>query len=179
MREKYVAQLLKRPADFGLTEAKFVHTPQICTGAAVRLRCQYTCAHTRQSDLVPPHAPTADETRRILDEYRFGLMLRRGEPFGERDHRDLWRVFADQVATVERDCAERGYPRAFAVAVGTCMLLHRDDSLRPCEYASKSRPTFEAAGIDIKETLEMIQWHGMVVREEGEPFQLFALVLLD
>lgn len=179
MREKHVALLMNQPAEFGLAEAKFIHVPQICTGSAVRLRCQYACTHTRQSDLVPPHSPTAEEMRRILDEYRYGLMVRREEPFGHRDHREVWSEFSRQVLAIERDCTVRGYARAFAVAIGTCLLLHRDESLRPCEFAGKARPTFEAAGIDLKETLEMIQWHGMVVRDEGEPFQLFALVLLD
>ncbi len=179
VRERYIAQLVNRPAEHGLAEAKFVHMPHISVGRAVRLRCQYKCAHTRQSDLTPPHSPTAAETREILDEYRYGLMIRREEPFGERAHADVWREFTELVLGIEAESMSQGYRRAFALAIGTCLHMHHDDSLRPCEFGGKARPTFESVGIDMKETLDMIQWHGLLAREDGEPFQLLALLLLE
>ncbi len=179
VRERYVALLMNQPAEFGLSEVKFVHMPQISVGRAVRLRCQYACSHTRQSDLVPPHSPSSGETREILDEYRYGLFMRREEPFGERHPDNLWREYTEQILRIERDATTQGYRRAFALAIGTCLHMHEDDTLRPCEFNGKARPTFESVGIDLKETLEMIQWHGLLAREPDDPFQLFSILLLE
>ncbi|MBI5155048.1 hypothetical protein HZA57_07405 [Candidatus Poribacteria bacterium] len=179
VREKYIARMLNDPADFNLSEAKFIHSAQVFTARAVRLRCQYTCSHTRQSDTTPPHSPSADETRGVLDEYKFGLMLRREDPAEPRDHLAFWPDFSRTVLGIERECLVRGYPRAFALGIGNCLYVHHDDSLRPCDYAGKARPTLEAIGVELKETLEMVHWEGYLHRETGDPFQVFALLLLE
>ncbi len=179
VRERYIARLLHEPEAFGLTEAKFIHAPQIIVSRAIRLRCRYTCCQAHQSANVPPMSPGADETRGVLDEYRFGLILRREEPPSQSDIRQVWQQFAAGILGVENECMLRGYPRSFAIAIGTCLYQHTDDSLRPCDYPMKSRPTFEAVGIELRETLEMVQWQHHAVREEGEALQLFSVVLLD
>ncbi|MEQ8819766.1 MAG: DUF2284 domain-containing protein [Sumerlaeia bacterium] len=179
VRERYVARLINKPDSIGLSEIKFIHTPQVFTTRATRLRCQYTCSMTRQSDTVPPHCPTAPEAREILDEYKFGLMIRREEPFGERDAGQVWREFYQQIMGMEAECLTRGYSRAFAIAIGNCLALHHDDSLRPCDYPGKSRPTLESLGIELKDTFDMLHWQKLLVREAGEPMQLFALLLLE
>lgn len=179
VRERYVGRLLKEPAVFGLTEAKFIHAPQIFTSRAIRLRCRYTCCQAHQSATVPPMSPSAEETRAVLDEYRFGLVLRREEPLSDKDIREVWREFAGVILGLEGECIVRGYPRAFAIAIGTCLYQHSDDTLRPCDYPMKSRPTLEATGIELHDTLEMVQWQDHVVREAGDPLQLFSVLLLD
>jgi len=179
VRERYVGRLLREPADFGLSEVKFIHSPQILTSQAVRLRCRYTCCHAHQSATTPPMSPDARETAVVLEEYRFGLILRREEPISDRDIREVWREFAGSVLGLENECMLRGYPRALAIAIGTCLYQHTDDTLRPCEYPSKSRPTFEAVGIELRDTLEMVHLQDYAVREAGDPLQLFSVLLLD
>ena len=179
VRERYVALLMHDPELYGFNEVKFIHSAQVFTNRAVRLRCQYTCSQTRQSDTVPPHTPCSGETREILDEYKYGLIIRREEPFGKRDHRQVWKEFAEQVLKIEHESLLRGYPRAFAFAIGNCLYQHHDDHLRPCDYLGKHRPTLESLGIEIKDTLEMVQWHSYIQRESGEPLQMLALLLLE
>lgn len=179
VRERFLGLLLQDPERFGMTEARFIHTPQVITAHSVRLRCQYTCTHARQCDTTPPLTPTSEETRTVLDEYRFGFMLRREDPTGEREIRAAWREFADHVLHLEQECLVRGYPRSFALAVGNCLYLHRNDALRPCDYPRKERPTVEALGIELKETFELINWEAHLDVEEGAGFQMFALLLIE
>ncbi len=179
VRERYVGRLIKEPWAFGLTEVKFIHAAQIFTSGAIRLRCQYSCCHARQLATTPPMTPTAEEARRVLDEYRFGVIVRREEDVPDRDVREMWEDFAKAVLGLEQECMMRGYPRAFAIAVGTCLYQHTDDSLKPCDYPGKTRPTFEAAGIELRETLEMVHLQEHAVREAGDALQLFGVLLLD
>lgn len=180
LRERFVALMVNDPGLYGLDEVRFVHAPQVFTSRGVRLRCQFACSMTRQSDFSPPHSPTAAETRDVLDEYRYGLLVRK-EDHGGRNHDGaaLYAPFADRVLAVESECWTRGYPRAFVPAIGTCLYQHHDDSLRPCEYASKRRPTLEAIGVELRDTFEMVHWTQYLEREIDGPMQLFALILLE
>ncbi|MCB2155118.1 DUF2284 domain-containing protein [bacterium] len=179
VRERYVARIMNDPAVFGLTEAKFIYSSQIFVNRSVRLRCQFTCDETRQSDLTPPYSPTVEETREMLGEYKYGLIVRLEEPFGQRDHLKVWSDFSGTVLHTEKECLKRGYPRAFALAIGTCLYLHHDDRFRPCEFPGKQRPTLEALGIELKDTLEMVHWGDLINRDEDDPFQLFGVLLLE
>jgi len=180
LREKFVGRLLQSPGRLGFTEIRFIHVPQVQVSSWVRLRCQYHCHQARQSDLSPPFSPTAADTREILDDYKYGLMVRREEeiPFS-RDYQEVWRDFEKALLEAEHECFVRGYGKAFAVASGNCMFCHHDDSIRPCTYPEKSRPTLEAIGVNLHETLDMIAWEGYLVRDSGDPFSLFGLLLLE
>lgn len=178
-REAYMSRILQQPALLKFNEIRFIHASQVLTSAAVRQRCLYTCSQTRQSHLNPPFSPSSEETRRILDEYRYGLMVRRELAAASRAFLDAWTEFSAHMLEFERQCFVRGYPRAFAMAVGNCLYGHHDDSLRPCDYPEKNRPTFEAAGIDLSVALEMINWDGYLVRDPEDPFQMFGLLMVE
>jgi len=179
LREKFLGLLLQDPERFGMTEARFVHSPQVIVTRSVRLRCQYTCLQSRQCDLTPPMTPTSGETRAVLDEYKFGFMVRREETFGQREIRNVWREFADHMIHLEEECIVRGYPRSFALGIGNCLYLHHGDSLRPCDYPGKSRPTLESLGVELKDTFEILNWEEHLVREPGETFQMFGLLMIE
>lgn len=180
VREKYVARLMNDPATHGFSEIKFVHTPQIVTGKWVRLRCQYVCQAARQSELVPPFSPTVADTVGMLDEYKFGILVRREIPMPPPVPRDdMWHEFQESLLRAEKECFLRGYGKAFALGVGNCLFCHTDDSLKPCEFPWKSRPTLESIGVNLYDTLDMIGWDMYIVREPSEPFQMFGLLLLE
>lgn len=180
VREKYVARLLNDPETHGFTEIKFVHMPQIAIARWVRQRCQYLCNETRQSDSCPPFSPTAPETVGMLEEYKFGLLLRREVPMVSNiEFPRVWASFQDAMVVSENEAFVRGYGKAFAVGVGNCTFGHHDDSIRPCAYPGKRRPTLEAIGVNLKDTLGMVAWEEYLVRDDDQPFQIFGLLLLE
>lgn len=180
IREKYVARLINDPFTHGFTEIKFIHMPQIVTARWVRQRCQYMCLAARQSDLCPPFSPSAEDTAKMIDEFKFGLFVRREIPLPfEKDHRELWADFADAMTAAENESFVRGYGKAFALAAGNCIYCHHDDSIRPCDYPGKKRPTLEAVGVNLHDTLDMIGWEHYLIRDAEDPFQFFGLLLLE
>lgn len=180
LREKFLARVIRDPSEFGASEARFIHAHQVMTAGSPRLRCQLSCSQTLQSVTTPPHTPRHDEVRAMLDEHRYGLLLRRDEPYGARPAREAWNAFSTAMLALERECLGRGYPKAFALAIGNCLApLAEDDGARPCDYPGKARPTLEAIGIDLKETLELVHWSGYLSRGGDEPFCMFAVLLLE
>jgi predicted metal-binding protein len=180
VREKYIARLLNDPVGHGFTEIKFVHTPQIIVSHWVRMRCQYVCRATRQSDLCPPFSPDAEATTRMLDEFKFGLFLRQEVPLPyQGNFSEAWRAFEQCLIEAENECFVRGYGKAFAIAAGNCLFCHHDDSVRPCDFQGKTRPTLESIGVNLYDTLDMIGWDHYLIRDPEEPFQFFGLMLLE
>jgi predicted metal-binding protein len=178
-RDAYMSRVLQNPASMNFTEIRFIYSAQIIVGAAIRQRCQYACSLAHQSILSPPLTPGAQDTRRTLDEYRYGLIVRRKAPLIDREFRDVWREFSDNMLEFEHESFIRGYPKAFVPAVGACLFGHNDDRLRPCDYPHKSRPTFEAIGVNLGETLDMIGWESHIIRDDHDPFQMFSVLMLE
>lgn len=180
VREKYIARLLKHPDSLGFTEIKFVHAPQLQLRHGVRLRCQYTCTAAGTSPTSPPRTPDVKQVEAMVEEFKFGIMVRREVPHPfPADLGEMWREFQQGLLEAENEAFIRGYGNAFALAAGNCLYCHHDDSMRPCLFAGKTRPTLEALGINLKETFEMIAWEQYLLREPEEAFQIFGLLLLE
>lgn len=180
IREKYIARIINDPAGNGFTEVKMINAPQVTTSRWTRQRCWYLCRAANDSDTTPPRSPDRDSTLLTLEEYRFGLMLRREVSFPfPPNFTAEWEDFQDAVVRVEEEAFKRGYGKAFAMGCGNCLFGHHDDSLRPCSFPGKRRPTLEAIGVNLHDTLTMLDWQDYLVRDSNEPFQLFALVMLE
>jgi len=179
-REKIVNKLITKPETMGVTESKFVYTAQVKFANSSRLRCQYDClAGEDKNTFHPPNTPGLEVSRDMLLEYRFGLLIRKEVPADPKPAMEEWTKFSDLILGHEKKAFLMGYVRAFVLAIGTCQYLHRNDDFRPCLYPSKKRPTFESVGVELLETLEMVAWHDYAQRTKDDPFQLFALLMLE
>lgn len=178
-RERYIRQLMQEPESLGLTGTRFLYTKNIVLSGCSRMRCNFDCLCENKKPYHPPLTPPIEECRNLFTEYRYGLLFRKEVPAEPVPPLTVWSDFAAQIRKIERQCFLDGYPRALAMAIGTCQYLHRTDDFRPCTYPRKHRPTFEALGIELLNTLEFVSWHDYAHRNDGDPFQLFALLMLE
>src|SRR5664279_5125596 len=70
---KYVTAALERDVD----DALIIETSKVFTAPWVRMKCQFGCAGYGEHLSCPPHAPTPEHTRAVLDSYAFALLLHR------------------------------------------------------------------------------------------------------
>lgn len=180
LREKYIARLINEPERFGFTEVKLFNTPQVTVSRWVRQRCWYLCKSPGQPS-TPPQAPSGDDTRLTLEEYKFGIVIRREVPLAEfeADAASVWAAFQAALTEVESQAFVRGYGKAFVIGAGNCLFCHHDDRFRPCSYPGKRRPTLEAIGVNLYDSFAQMAWEDYLLRGASEPFQLFALLLLE
>ncbi|MGF1571701.1 MAG: DUF2284 domain-containing protein [Sumerlaeia bacterium] len=178
-RERYIHKLIQEPELFGLSGTKFLYTKNIVLSGCSRMRCNFDCLCDEKKYFHPPHTPSVDECHALFTEYRFGLLFRQEVEAKPTPSLSKWTEFAAHIRGIERQCFLDGYPRALAIAIGTCQYLHRTDDFRPCDYPEKHRPTFEALGIELLNTLEFVAWHDFAHRNDDEPYQLFALLMLE
>jgi predicted metal-binding protein len=173
--KKYVDRALKG----GATKVKPIQPSSVVTAPWVRLKCQFGCPGYDQSYCCPPHTPTPDQTRKILDTYNRALLfhIETLSPKG----RDKRKKFLRMLIDLEGDMFKDGYYKAFVLLAGPC------DVCKQCAKATgdvctdryRARPSMEACGIDVFQTARNNGFHIETLRDEQSPRNNFCLMLVD
>ncbi len=151
----------------GAISAKVVSPRDVVTGSWVRWKCQFGCGGYNSSLMCPPHSPTPEQTRRMLDDYSQAILFE--GPGGK----------IKQIAVaLEREVFLSGHYKAFGLGSGPCRLCPVCAFAEGCRHPQKARPSMEACGIDVFAT---VRRHGFtidVVRTRDDPQHYFGLVLI-
>jgi predicted metal-binding protein len=161
----------------GALDAVVVSPPQqVFTAAWVRLRCQYGCSGYGLCLTCPPHSPTPETTRKMLDEYRSAILI----------HSDQWSLTREIAQALELKIFLGGYYQAFAFVCGpcdfckTCVVARaKPGKAAVCKHPEQARPAMEAAGIDVFATARAAGLPIEVVRTTKCPQNYYALVLVE
>jgi predicted metal-binding protein len=170
--DAYCNQALKR----GLADAVVISTSKVFTADWVRLRCQFGCSEYGQCLTCPPHSPTPEMTRRVLDEYRTAILL----------HSDDWQLVRDVGRELEQTIFLDGYYKAFSLLCGPCWLCKKcalgqvkNGKPMACRHPDQARPSVEAAGIDVFATARAAGLPIEVVRTQESQQNYYSLVLVE
>ena len=164
-----LSSLLSVALEQGATEARVIPAASVVTAAWVRLRCQYGCGRYGSSRCCPPHAPTPEEMRRVLDGYRRAILFR------GRRLKDPTAI----VLKLERQAFLVGFYKAFGLGAGPCRLCATCDLTAACQHPKHARPAMEACGIDVYAT---VRDNGMpihVLTSEDDQGDYYGLLLVD
>jgi predicted metal-binding protein len=182
-------------------DVKLISSDKIAVSDWVRLKCRFGCRAYGKHFCCPPFAPTPNEMRRILGEYRHAILVRiqvagttgsTADLARDRVHerkKDLQKI----VYELERKAFLSGYYKAFAMASSPCHLcavcvaeekLQKGETLSSndaigCRHKDMMRPSLEAAGIDVFQTLRNAGYDLKVLKDYSESVDLFGLVLLE
>ena len=174
---------LKKYCDYalkgGATSVKPIHPSSVVTAPWVRLKCQFGCGGYDHSYCCPPHTPTPEETRKILDAYNRALLFHI-ETLSSKD-RGKRRNFLQMLIDLEGEMFKDGYYKAFVFLAGPCNLCKECGKVTgtSCNHGDKVRPSMEACGIDVFQTARNNDCHIKTLREETEPRNTFCLMLVD
>jgi predicted metal-binding protein len=172
MRTKLSAQKLRGFVDaalrLGARGAKIIRPADIVTGGWVRWKCQFGCGGYNSSRMCPPHTPTPDQTRRVLDEYRHGILF-------EAPRNTTKRI----AARLEREIFLAGHYKALGLGSGPCELCKVCAFDEGCRHPDEARPAMEACGIDVFATAREHGFTISVVRSRKDPQHYFGLVLIE
>ena len=112
---KYVGLAMKR----GASGVKQINPSSVVTAAWVRLKCQFGCGGFNNSYCCPPHTPTAEETRRVLDCYNRALLFHI-ETLSSKDRGKRLIKFRQMLIDLEGEMFKDGYYKAFVFLAGPC-----------------------------------------------------------
>jgi predicted metal-binding protein len=141
----------------------------VVTAEWVRMKCRFGCGAYGRCLTCPPHSPTPERTRRMLDEYGTAYVIWWGpNPLGRQG-----------TAEIERRTFLAGFYKAFAMPQGPCDLCEPCPLEGPCPHPYEARPSMEACGIDVYETAHRAGFPIEVVTCHEDTPNFFNLLLVE
>jgi predicted metal-binding protein len=163
-------------------EAREIDAADVTVSDWVRFKCSWGCKGYAKHLGCPPYAPTPEETRRVLLEYRTALLIRfEGVPDIKtidpdaipEDFHPMYKKLiiwiSDTIYRLEKTAFYDGFYKAFGMGAYPCIYCDHcvaEESVGPvdrsmkrlCRHMDKVRPSMEAAGIDVFETVRNAGW---------------------
>jgi predicted metal-binding protein len=161
--------LRKEAVALGALQAKVISPKKVFTAAWVRWKCRYGCDGYGSSLLCPPHSPTPDETRKVLDGYARAILV----------HCDAVTDVRPLIAKLEREAFLAGFYKAFGFACGPCDLCPTCAFEKGCRHADQARPAMEACGIDVFRTARAAGFPIEVVTSRTCKQNYYGLLLIE
>jgi predicted metal-binding protein len=153
----------------GIKEAKVIKTETIVIAPWVRIKCQYGCPVYGQRLSCPPFSPSPEETQKIINTFEWGILLHLPS-FSEKIRKI--------VVELEKEAFLAGYYKSFGLGCGPCHLCSSCNVEAGCQYPEKARPSMEACGIDVFQTVRNNGFKIEVVNEKNCQENYFGLLLV-
>lgn len=182
-------------------DIKPISTDLIVVADWVRFKCRYGCKAYGKHLCCPPFAPTPDEMRKVVAEYKTAILARFETVPGpgtdpKHTHHYLKDAITHMHKTVNRleiSAFLSGYYKALGFYAMPCTLcetcvaeehleknedVSHNEALK-CRHKDLMRPSMEACGVDVFNTLENAGYSPHVLKSYSEQVVLFGMVLLD
>ncbi|MBP7734353.1 MAG: DUF2284 domain-containing protein [Spirochaetes bacterium] len=166
--------------DAGVDDAVVISPGSVVTAPWVRMKCQFGCPLYGKGYCCPPHTPTHDMTRAMVDAYRRAILFHIEAPKtperGSR-YRKLMEMLVDLEGTLFKD----GYYKAFVFLSGPCIQCAKCGLVTgaPCVHPGRTRPAMEACGIDVFQTARNNGFFIATLREKADTHNDYCLMLVD
>ncbi len=168
----------KKAMEVGAEGAKIIDPGSVVTAEWVRMKCQYGCPGFGESLCCPPHTPTPDVTRRIIDSYQKAILLHQRKAKGEK-RRGRGGTFKRMIVGLEIEMFLDGYYKAWSMGCGPCDLCEKCNLSGSCKHGLQARPSMEACGIDVFKTARDNGFPIEVVRTRDDERNIFGLILVE
>ncbi len=165
-----VQQLAAKIQSLGFGAVKQIGIDSIEVPEWVGAKCEFGC-ESFGSAHCPPNCIKPEKTRAMLKNYSKCLLLQGEPPTGD---------FQRLVLRAERAAFKAGYYKAFSLWAGPCGIC--DDVCAgedTCTNHKNARPSMEASGIDVFETVRRAGFSLQTLPEKDDYVKYFAILLLE
>ena len=171
---KTVEMFCQEALEMGVDGAKRVDPRSVVTAEWVRMKCQFGCPGFGMRLCCPPHTPTPEITRKVIDSYQEAILIHRRLTKGRRAG-----DFNETLVRLEIKMFLEGYYKAWSMGSGPCRLCQECELTTPCKHGYKARPSMEACGIDVFKTARDNGFPIAVVRNHEEERNIYGLILVE
>jgi predicted metal-binding protein/cyclopropane fatty-acyl-phospholipid synthase-like methyltransferase len=170
LRVSHVQQVTAKIQSLGFQAVKQIDIDSIEVPDWVGAKCEFGCDGYGLANC-PPNCIKPEKTRAMLKNYSKCLLLQGVPPTGD---------FQRLVLRAERAAFKAGYYKAFSLWAGPCSIC--DDVCAgegTCTNHKNARPSMEASGIDVFETVRRAGFSLQTLPEKDDYVKYFAILLLE
>ncbi len=199
--------LRKMALELGAVDAKVITADKVVVEDRIVLKCKVGCPNYGKTLACPPYTPTAEEFRKIVNEYSYAVFMKfeskaranakilpylskaENDPSIPEDLKDkvkeFWAAWKEDklemlsaVHSLEKAAMSKGYPLAVGLVSGFCQLCEKCTLDRAtCVYPTKARYSEEAVGVNVKATAKNAGIKTKFPFDKNP--SSFALILID
>jgi predicted metal-binding protein len=163
-----VNAFIQRAKAMGAKDAKIIPSESIKTAAWVVMKCRYGCDGFGNNLCCPPNTLDYKAMQDVLDCYSTALLIQCGtleQP-------------SEIVLKLEKFLFSEGYHKAMAFGAGKCTLC-KECSKSECNLPLSARPSMEACGIDVYETVRANGYPIGFSTSNQEDLNCYGIVLIE
>ncbi|MBI2852618.1 MAG: methyltransferase domain-containing protein [Chloroflexi bacterium] len=153
----------------GFQVVKPIDVSAIAVSEWVGLKCEFGCDFFNASQC-PPNSIEPEKTRAMLKDFSKCLLLQGPPPTPD---------FQRLVLQAEHTAFKKGYYKAFSLWAGPCSICPECGGKENCHNRSNARPSMEAAGIDVFETVRKAGLPLQTLPGKDDYVKYFAILLLE
>lgn len=198
--------LKKRGYELGAADTKIIPVKKIVIEDRVVFKCQLGCEKYGKTLACPPHAPTPEEFRKIVNEYHYAMFMKfNTQVEGDSElikylskaddpsvpaemkvkveqfwsgWKDEMKKLLDIVHDLEKSAAKEGYLLAAGLVSGACQLCEKCNVEKGvCIHPTMKRYSEEGVGVNVKATAEKAGIKFTLPFDKNP--ETFALLLID
>lgn len=172
--------------EMGATDARVITADAVVIDERVVAKCAYPrCSGYGTNANCPPYAMSPDQLRRVIKNYRYGILAKMEVPpheiaGAEAIEKNLLapyiRTINEIIAKIEARAFYDGHYLALGFGSGTCKSLFCPDTEcralvtgQSCPHRLKARSSMEAVGIDCFSTATRVGWNIFAIGQETSP----------
>ena len=180
IKDKALEKYGKSAIEGGTTHAKPIQPDSVVTAPWVRLKYQFGCPGYGKGYCCPPHTPTSEQTREILDAYQRAILFHIEVPHMPQKEKHYRKIF-DMLVNLEGELFKDGFYKAFVFLAGPCRRCKKCAKVeeKPCNFLDQARPCMEACGMDVFQTARNNGFFIKTLRGKTETNNEYCLMLVD
>ena len=165
----------------GFEDFKWIDPQAITVRNWVRMKCLFGCPDYGQNAACPPNVPSIAECREFMREYRHIVVFHFSALLDDPAKRHAWtRKINRRLLELERKIFWQGYHKAFLLFLDSCTMCKDCSQQRQdCQKKQDSRPTPEALGIDVFETVRRISYPIEVLSSYDQMMNRYAFLFIE
>ena len=170
----------RKALENGASHVRVIHPSLVVTAPWVRWKCQFGCPGYGMGYCCPPHTPTHEQTRALLDSYHRAILFHIEAP-AAADRGKRYRAYMEMLVELEGGLFKDGYYKAFVFLAGPCLLCKKCGKLSgvSCLHGDRARPAMEACGIDVFQTARNNGFFIETLRVKEQTHNEYCLMMVD
>ncbi len=165
----------------GFQDFKWLDAKDIVVKHWVRFKCLLTCDTFGTKAVCPPNMPSVDECKEFFSEYSTAVVLRIAKQAHHRDQdTEVFQEIDNRMIELEKEIFYSGYYKVMAFSAAICCQCEEcSGDINTCADKQGSRPTAEALGVDLFQTVKQIGYPAEVLANYEQQMNRYYLIMIE
>ncbi|OUJ18448.1 putative metal-binding protein [Methanonatronarchaeum thermophilum] len=177
MKKKEITKILHEK---GYNNYKWINPKEIEVREWVRIKCR-NCPNYGTAAHCPPHTPTTKTTKKFLNEYNKAILLHIPKKLENPKNHSKWtNKINQQLIEIENTLFLKNYYKAYTLFIGPCKQCKQcTANPKTCRHPKKARPTPEAMGIDVYQTIQKTNYPIKTLTNYNQTINQYTFILIE